>query len=50
VVARSGCTLTESDVRRHCHERLPSYKIPHQVVFTDELPRNPGGKVMKDEL
>lgn len=43
-------TLTESDIRRYCYERLPSYKVPHRVVLMDELPRNPSGKVVKGEL
>ena len=42
--------LTETDVRRHCFERLESYKIPHDIRFVDDLPRNPSGKIMKDCL
>ncbi len=42
--------LTETDVRRHCHARLPSYKLPHIIEFRDSLPRNPSGKVVKAEL
>lgn len=43
-------TLTEKDLRRHCHACLASYKIPHIVQFVDALPRNPAGKVVKAEL
>jgi acyl-CoA synthetase (AMP-forming)/AMP-acid ligase II/lysophospholipase L1-like esterase len=43
-------SLTETDVRRHCHKLLPSYKIPHVIVFLPELPRNPAGKIVKDQL
>ena len=43
-------TLTETEIRRYCYERLPSYKVPQRVVFMDELPRNPSGKVVKGEL
>lgn len=42
--------LTEMDVRKYCHARLPSYKLPHLIEFRDALPRNPAGKVVKDEL
>ena len=42
--------LNERDVCEHCAHRLASYKIPHEVVFLDELPRNPSGKVVKDRL
>ncbi|MFQ6131689.1 MAG: class I adenylate-forming enzyme family protein [Armatimonadota bacterium] len=50
VVAKEGATLTERDVKRHCVERLSTYKVPHLVEFREELPRNPAGKVMKREL
>jgi acyl-CoA synthetase (AMP-forming)/AMP-acid ligase II len=43
-------SLTETDVRRHCHKLLPSYKLPHVIVFLPALPRNPAGKVVKDQL
>lgn len=50
VVAEPGSGLSEVDLRRHCHKVLPSYKIPHVITFMDALPRNPAGKVMKNEL
>ena len=31
-------------------ERLSDYKIPRQVRFVTELPRNATGKVLKQEL
>lgn len=50
VALEPGMALTETDVRRHCHGILPSYKIPHIIEFLDALPRNPSGKVVKREL
>lgn len=29
---------------------LGRYKVPREVIFLDELPRNPTGKVLKREL
>ena len=49
-VVRRDPSLTDVEVRKHCFSRLPSYKIPHLVVFLDELPRNPAGKVVKADL
>ena len=31
-------------------QNLASYKMPREVVFLDELPRNATGKVLKREL
>ncbi|MFQ6098715.1 MAG: class I adenylate-forming enzyme family protein [Armatimonadota bacterium] len=50
VVARPGAQINELDIKRHCAERLPSYKTPQIVEFRDSLPRNPAGKVLKNEL
>jgi len=50
VVPKPGVKLTELDIKRHCAERLASYKVPSVVEFRDALPRNPGGKVLKREL
>jgi long-chain acyl-CoA synthetase len=50
VVPKSGATLTELDIKRHCAERLATYKVPQIVEFREKLPRNPAGKVMKAEL
>jgi fatty-acyl-CoA synthase len=49
-VVPASPSLTEQDVRRHCVHALPSYKVPHIIVFLDRLPRNPSGKVVKDQL
>lgn len=50
VVLLEGATLTERDVKRHCVERLASYKVPQLIEFRDALPRNPSGKVLKRAL
>jgi fatty-acyl-CoA synthase len=50
VVVRPGATLTEEDVKQYVRENLARYKSPREVVFVDQLPRNPTGKVLKREL
>jgi len=50
VVARAGAALTESEVVQWCRDALADYKRPKRVVFLDELPRNPTGKVLKRDL
>ena len=47
---RLGASVTEDEVIEHCRQRLASFKKPESVVFTEELPRNPLGKVLKREL
>ncbi len=50
VVTKPGHSLSEEDVKEHVRNNLARYKIPREVVFLDELPRNPTGKVLKREL
>jgi fatty-acyl-CoA synthase len=42
--------LSEDEVTSYVKENLARYKVPREVEFLDELPRNPAGKVMKREL
>ncbi|MGZ4310708.1 MAG: acyl-CoA synthetase [Solirubrobacteraceae bacterium] len=50
VVVRSGKELSEDAVKAYVKDNLARYKVPREVVFLDELPRNPTGKVLKREL
>ncbi len=34
----------------HCRNALASYKIPQDVIFIDELPKSPIGKILRREL
>ncbi|MDA0768676.1 MAG: long-chain-fatty-acid--CoA ligase [Chloroflexi bacterium] len=50
VVLKNGQTAGEDEIIEFCRQRLSSYKKPESVVFIDELPRNPLGKVLKRVL
>jgi fatty-acyl-CoA synthase len=50
VVLRAAGTLDSDAVIAYCAERLARYKLPRRVVFTESLPRNAMGKVIKQEL
>ncbi len=50
VVLKPGRALTEEAVKEYVRGNLARYKIPREVVFLDELPRNPTGKVLKRVL
>jgi HIP---CoA ligase len=50
IVARPGRVLTAEDAIGYCRERLANFKVPRQVEFRTELPRNPAGKVLKRQL
>jgi fatty-acyl-CoA synthase len=50
VAPQNGAALTEEAVREYVKRNLAGYKVPRDVVFVDELPRNATGKVLKREL
>jgi fatty-acyl-CoA synthase len=50
VVVRNGKDVSEDDVKAYVKDNLARYKVPREVVFMDELPRNTTGKVLKREL
>ena len=50
VVVRAGHDLDEDAVRSYVKANLARYKVPRDVVFLEELPRNPSGKVLKRQL
>jgi len=43
-------TIDIKELKKYCADRLADYKIPTKMFVVQELPRNPGGKVMKTEL
>ena len=50
VVVHGAANLTEDEIKDYVKDNLANYKVPREVVFLDELPRNPTGKVLKREL
>ncbi len=50
VVAAEQATLTEESIKDYCAERLAKFKLPKSVIFTDIIPRNATGKVLKNVL
>ncbi len=50
VVRKPGAELTDEAVRELVKRNLARYKVPRDVSFLDQLPRNPTGKVLKREL
>ena len=50
VVLKDGATLTEDAIKDYVRNHLARYKVPREVIFVAELPRNPTGKILKREL
>ncbi|MEL0253556.1 MAG: acyl-CoA synthetase, partial [Novosphingobium sp.] len=50
IVLRAGATVNADDLVRHCSTHLSSFKVPKQILFEPDLPRNASGKILKREL
>ncbi|MFB7647246.1 FadD3 family acyl-CoA ligase [Streptomyces sp. NPDC056084] len=50
VVRRPGSPLTADDLIAWSRREMANYKVPREVEFVPELPRNASGKVVKGEL
>ena len=50
VVLARRPTCSEDDLKAQVKDNLARYKVPREIVFIDELPRNATGKVLKREL
>ena len=50
VVVRAGSTLDADALGRFLAGRIADYKSPRRLRFLPTLPRNPSGKVLRDEV
>jgi len=50
VVRRKGTAVSEKELQDHVRRNLARFKVPREIVFLDELPRNATGKVLKRVL
>ncbi len=50
VVTADGVEVSEEELKTYVRDNLARFKVPREVVFVREVPRNPTGKVVKAEL
>jgi fatty-acyl-CoA synthase len=50
VVTKGSGAPSEDQIKKHVKSSLAGYKVPREVEFMKELPRNATGKVLKREL
>jgi acyl-CoA synthetase (AMP-forming)/AMP-acid ligase II len=50
IIPKKGVKVTEEEIMEYCRQKLASFKRPRTVVFVDDLPRNPMGKLIKKDI
>ncbi|MBN2549023.1 MAG: AMP-binding protein [Anaerolineales bacterium] len=47
VVLKEGVSTNEKELRKFAFSRLADYKVPSQVIFLDQIPKGPTGKLQR---
>lgn len=47
VVRRAGSAVTERELREFASTRVAAFKVPRRVVFVDQIPKGPTGKIQR---
>ena len=47
LVLKEGTTVAKGGIQRFVRQRLASFKVPREIVFLDEIPKGPTGKVQR---
>ena len=50
VVPRKGETISEEEIVTLCRKHLAPFKTPRKVIFIEELPKTPTGKILKRNM
>ncbi|MGH3646257.1 MAG: acyl-CoA synthetase [Micromonosporaceae bacterium] len=50
VVVEPGHSIEPDEVKAYVKGQLARYKVPREVAYLDELPRNPTGKLLRNKL
>lgn len=50
VVCQMKAKLNKEDIIQFCADFLPAYKVPKEIIFSDGLPKNEAGKILKQKL
>jgi acyl-CoA synthetase (AMP-forming)/AMP-acid ligase II len=50
IIVADQSKVSEQQIVEFCGARLARYKLPKKVIFAEEIPRNPSGKILKRAL
>jgi acyl-CoA synthetase (AMP-forming)/AMP-acid ligase II len=50
LIIKPGFSLDADALKAFCKLQLAGYKVPKHFIATEQLPRNPSGKILKKEL
>jgi malonyl-CoA/methylmalonyl-CoA synthetase len=49
-VTRHGSQISAKEIQAFCRKHLHTWKVPKEIIFVEELPKNRMGKILKEEV
>ena len=50
IVTREGMVGNREEILEYCRDNMPDYRVPKNVLFRKEIPRDPAGKLLRRAL
>ncbi|MFO7859665.1 MAG: hypothetical protein R6U41_00440 [Desulfosalsimonas sp.] len=50
VVPRQVESISEEEILEICRQKLAPFKVPKKIIFVDQLPKTPTGKLLKRDM
>ncbi|MEJ2641565.1 MAG: long-chain-fatty-acid--CoA ligase [Desulfosarcinaceae bacterium] len=50
VKKKQGVECSDADLIAYCKKQMASYKAPKKILFVEEFPKSPAGKILKREI
>jgi len=47
VAVKDGIEPDKEELVRYCKENMPEYRVPKTIIFHEEIPRDPAGKLLR---
>lgn len=47
VAVKEGLSADKEEIISYCRENMPEYRVPKAVLFREEIPRDPAGKLLR---
>ncbi len=50
ITTHDSATLTDKEIQKECMAQLEIFMVPQKIIFLNEMPKSPNGKIDKKEL
>jgi len=47
IALREGVHTDKDELLKHCKDHLPDYRVPKAILFQEDIPRDPAGKLLR---